>query len=131
VSLRTDRISQQLRKEIAKVLREEVTDPRLQMVTLMGVDVSPDLRNAVVMWSTFDPVSDPDPKSNPKADPGSHTEEIQQGLESAAGFIRHRLAGTLALRRMPELRFRYDPSLQFATETMGLLQEIRDGKETK
>ena len=125
MTLRTDRIGQQLRQEIAKVLREEVTDPRLQMVTLMQVDVSPDLSNAVVSWSTFDP--------NPKAeaDPESNLEAIQDGLKSAAGFIRHRLAGSLALRRMPELRFRYDPSLKLANETMDILQEIQDGEETK
>jgi len=123
VTLRTDRIGQQLREEIAKILREEVTDPRLQMVTLMQVDVSPDLRNAVVLWSSFDP--------DPEVDREAILVDIEDGLTSAAGFIRHRLAASLALRRMPELRFRYDPSLQFATETMDILQEIRDGKESK
>ena len=123
MSLRTDRIGHQLREEIAKILREGVTDPRVRRVTLMQVDVSPDLRNAIVLWSTFDP--------DPEADAESNIEEIEAGLDAASGFIRHRLAVTLALRRMPELRFRYDRSLQLAGETMDILQEIRDGKKTK
>ena len=57
--------------------------------------------------------------------------EIETGLESCAGFVRRNLAGTLELRRMPELRFRYDPSLQLGGETLELLQAIHDGKEKK
>lgn len=123
MSLRTERISQQLREEIAKVLREEVTDPRVQFVTLLQVDASPDLSNAIVSWSTFDPRNENKQETK--------IEEIEEGLNSAAGFIRHRLAGTLNLRRMPELRFRYDRSMQLADETNDILQEIRNGKETE
>ncbi len=99
------------------MLREEVTDPRVRMVTLMRVDVAPDLSHALVMWSAFDKEGEAD------------LEEIDEGLISAAGFVRRRLAQTLKLRRMPELRFRYDPSLRQGSETLELLQAIRDGKK--
>jgi ribosome-binding factor A len=127
LSLRTERIGQQLRNEIARVLRDVVSDPRVHDVTLTGVDVSPDLSNAIVHWSIFD------------AEASSRNEvvseellgEVETGLESCAGFVRRNLAGALELRRMPELRFRYDPSLQLGGETLELLQAIHDGKEKK
>ena len=52
MSVRRERIAEQLRAEIAQVLRRHATDPRLQMVTLTRVDVAPDLSHAIVFWST-------------------------------------------------------------------------------
>lgn len=117
MSLRTDRIAHQLRDEIARVLREDVSDARVRMVTLTRVDVAPDLSNAIVQWSLFQKSGEPDLDK---------VVEIEDGLESAAGFVRRRVAKVLALRRMPALRFRYDPSLRWAGETMELLNELKD-----
>lgn len=124
MSLRTDRISYQLREEIARVLREEVADTRVNMVTIMRVDVAPDLSNAIVLWSLFDKDGEPDTEK---------LDTIEEGLDSAAGFIRKRIAKSLkTLRRSPALRFKYDPSQRLAGETMELLQEISsDGEETQ
>ena len=122
MSLRTDRIAHQLREELARVLRDEVTDHRVKRITLLKVDVAPDLSNAIVHWSMFDKDGDPDRET---------VESIAQGLGSAAGFMRQKLAGCMNLRRMPALRFRYDASLRLAGETMELLQAIENGKETQ
>jgi ribosome-binding factor A len=121
VSLRTDRIAHQLRDEIARVLREDVSDARVRMVTLTRVDVAPDLSNAIVQWSLFDKTGEPDLDK---------IVEIEEGLDSAAGFVRKRVAKVLELRKMPALRFRYDPSLRWAGETMEVLNEIKND-ETK
>lgn len=120
MSLRTERIAQQLREEIARVLRDEVTDHRVKLITVLKVDVAPDLSNAIVHWSMFDRDGDPDLDS---------VDSIAQGLDSAAGFMRQKLAMSLNLRRMPALRFRYDASLRLAGETMEILQAIENGKE--
>jgi ribosome-binding factor A len=117
MSLRTERIGQQLREEIARVLRDEVTDPRVRNVTLTQVDVAPDLSNAIVQWSVFDAQDDTDPES------------VEAGLESAAGFLRRSLSKRLEFRRTPALRFQYDPSLKEGSETLQLLQAIRDGEK--
>jgi ribosome-binding factor A len=117
VSRRTERVGEQIRAELARLLREEATDPRLRLVTLTRVDVSPDLRNARVYWSRMQ-------ASEAAEDAIIDTEE---GLDSAAGFLRRRLAAALPLKRMPELRFRHDPSLALGDETLSLLREIRDG----
>jgi len=114
VSRRTQRIGEQLRGEIARVLREEATDPRIRMVTLTRVDCAPDLSNAVVYWSSL------------AADDASGAEAIEEGLESAAPFIRRHLARVLPLRRTPRLLFRHDPSLARGSEMLALLREIAD-----
>jgi len=114
VSLRTERIGEQLRGELARLLHEELTDPRVGLVTLTRVDVSPDLSHAVVFWSPLD------------AREGD-VEEVEAGLESAAGFLRSRVASRLSLRRTPQLRFRYDPSIAEGSRTLSLLRSLNRG----
>ena len=55
-------------------------------------------------------------------------ESTQDGLESAAAFMRGRLARELSLKRTPELRFRFDPSLAQGSEMLSLLKRIADGE---
>src|SRR5262249_45441059 len=88
VSRRLERVADQLRAEIARVLREEVSDPRARLVSVLRVDVSPDLRNAAVYWSR---IETPD---------GAPLEAVAEGLASAAPFVRRELAHALALKRM-------------------------------
>jgi ribosome-binding factor A len=90
-------------------------------VTLTRVDVAPDLSNARVYWSVL-AVRPREPAA------GEQTEaETRAGLESAAGFLRSRLAHALTLRRIPELRFVHDPSLVEGAHTLALLRELSDG----
>ena len=71
---RTERIAEQLRAELARVLREEVTDPRVGFVTLTRVDVAPDLSHALVYWSTIETAE-------------RRAEDVADGLDSAAPGI--------------------------------------------
>jgi ribosome-binding factor A len=112
VSLRTDRIGEQLKGEIAKLLREDLADPRVGMLTLTRVDVAPDLSHALVFWSPLSSGRD------------ASVESIQDGLASASGFLRNKLAQRLALRRMPALRFKYDSSLDEGSRTLSLLRSL-------
>jgi ribosome-binding factor A len=114
VSRRSERIAELVREELARVLREEVADPRLALVTLTRVDVAPDLSHALVFWSALD------------ASGERPLEPVQEGLEGAAPFLRGRLAGSLSLRRTPELRFRHDASLALGSRTLAVLREIED-----
>ena len=117
MSRRTERIGEQIRAELARLLREEATDPRIGLVTLTQVDVAPDLSNARVYWSVVTSEDSDDPPTS------------EAGLTSAAGFLRHRLARILDLKRIPELRFRYESSLAQGDATLSLLREIRDGTQ--
>ena len=58
------------------------------------------------------------------------SEERASGLESAASFIRHRLAQVLPLRRVPALDFRYDVSIALGSETLSLLRSLNDDEPT-
>lgn len=109
---RTERIAEQLRSEIARVLTVEATDPRIRLVTLTRVDVAPDLSRAVVFWSTIETGN------------AESVEQVGAGLRSAASFVRSRLAQVLPLRRIPELHFRFDPSLVRGDEMLALLKRL-------
>ena len=118
MSRRTERIAEQLRSEIARVLREEASDPRTRLVTLTRVDVAPDLSNAIVFWSALD-IRDE-----------ASAEDTQHALNCAASFVRRHLAQSLSLRRIPALSFRYDPSLVLGDQTLSLLRSLADQDET-
>lgn len=114
MSRRTEKIASELKGEIARLLREEATDPRVRFVTITRVDVAPDLSNAVLFYSVM----------NADADDAAAIEQADDGLYSAAAFLRRRAARALALKRMPALRFRYDPSLALGTQTLAVLREL-------
>jgi ribosome-binding factor A len=118
MSRRTERVAELLRGEVARVLQRDAQDPRLRLVTLTRVDVAPDLSHAMVYWSIIE------------TEESEPVETVQRGLESAAPFVRGRLARRLSLRRMPQLRFRHDPSLERGSETLRVLREIADEQET-
>lgn len=111
---RSERVGELVREEVARVLREDVADPRLSLVTLTRVDVSPEFSNALVFWSVM------------QTKQGPEVLEVQQTLDRAAAFVRGRLAKSLSLRRIPQLRFRHDPSLELGSKTLAVLQEIAD-----
>lgn len=111
---RTERVGEVIRAELARLLRDETSDPRIELATLTRVDLSPDFRNAKVFWSS------------PAVDSGERVEAMGAGLASAAGFLRRRLAERLPVKRVPQLDFRHDPSLALATATLELLREVKD-----
>ena len=118
MSRRTQRVAELLRAELARALREELTDPRVRLVTLTRVDVAPDMTSAIVFWSCLD------------SDKEGAVERVADGLDSAASFLRRCLGKVLPLKRTPELRFRYDPSLALGTDTLTLLDSLSDDETT-
>jgi ribosome-binding factor A len=115
VSLRTERVAEEVRRELARLLSQEATDPRLRLVTLTRVDVAPDLSHALVFWSTV----------GLEEEGGDRVEEAAEGLEHASSFLRRRLAQALPIRRTPALRFRHDPSLELGGRTLSVLSSLR------
>ncbi|MFP6565224.1 MAG: 30S ribosome-binding factor RbfA [Myxococcota bacterium] len=116
MSRRTERVAELLRAEIAMALREDVTDPRIGLVTLTRVDVAPDMSHAIIGWSALE------------VDAEGRVAEIKAGLDSAAGHLRSAIAKRLELRRMPELRFRHDSSIALGDKTLEVLEHLSDGK---
>ncbi len=119
MSRRSERIGEAIRSELARLLHEEVTDPRIGLVTLTRIDVAPDLSHAKIYWSCLDALPGAEPTAT-----AAREDEAARGLASAAGFLRTRLARALTTRKVPELRFVHDGSLAAGAETLRLLREI-------
>jgi ribosome-binding factor A len=112
---RRARLNEQFKREITEILRREVRDPRVGAPTLTAVDVTPDLWLARVYVR-------PD-LTRDLADPET-TEALMAGLEASTPFIRRSLGRKLSLRRIPELRFQLDRSVEHAARIDALLREI-------
>jgi ribosome-binding factor A len=94
---RPQKLGDLIQRELAELVRRELRDPRVGMITITGVDVSPDFSHAKVFFTVLDQAALP---------------EAQQGLKRAAGFLRSQLAKRIKLYTTPELRFEYDESVE-------------------
>jgi len=108
---RSDRIGGHIHKALSNLLRKHISDPRLEMATITGVEVSRDLRSAVIYFATSGDVAAKD--------------RAAEGFRSAMGYIKRNLAGQLGLRYMPELKFRYDESYDYGSRIDNVLESIR------
>jgi ribosome-binding factor A len=107
---RTDRVGQQIQKEIAIILMREIKDPRLSMTTVSAVEVTRDLAYAKVFVTFFN----------------DNAEEIKASLEvlaDAEGYIRSLLGKRLRARIMPHLRFVYDSSMSEGVRMSALVDQ--------
>lgn len=118
---RQARLNEQFKREISRVLRRQVQDPRVRLVTVTGVEVTTDLSHARVHVRTLHG--------------GEHLAEALEGLDAAAPFVRRELGRELHLRRIPELHFVEDRTLERARRIEDILDEVRpeggwdDGEE--
>ncbi|WP_046005486.1 30S ribosome-binding factor RbfA [Pseudoalteromonas rubra] len=108
---RTDRVAQQIQKEIAVILQREIKDPRLGMVTVSAVEVSRDLSYAKVFITVLGGDDD-------------KTKENLSILNEATGYIRSLLGKRIRARIMPELRFVLDNSLMEGMRISNLVDEV-------
>lgn len=104
---RTDRIAEQIQRELAQLIRLEVKDPRVKKVTLTGVEVTNDHAHAKVFYTSLD----------------GDSAELLQGLERAAGFLRSQLAHAMKLRITPQLHFAYDASVERGAHLSQLIDQ--------
>jgi ribosome-binding factor A len=104
---RTDRVAEQVQRELAELLRLEVKDPRVRMVTLTGVEVARDYSHAKVYYTTL----------------SGDDSGIRQGLEHAAGFLRSQLARRMKLRITPQLHFVFDASVERGAHLSQLIDQ--------
>jgi ribosome-binding factor A len=121
---RSQRVSQEMQKEIAIILQREVKDPRIGMATVSGVEISRDLAYAKV-FVTF---------LNLSGGEKSEDEMVAEGLTAlneAAGFIRSLLGKAMRLRIVPELTFAYDNSLVEGMRMSNLVSNVVKSDEER
>lgn len=105
---RTDRVGSQVQRELASIIRNELDDPRLGMLTIQEVRISKDFSHAKVYYTSL----------------GSSLEpvEIQRILKEAAPFLRHELGRKVNMRTTPELRFVHDESVERGEKLSSLIE---------
>jgi ribosome-binding factor A len=110
VSRRTDRLAEEIREEVARMIAAELKDPRIGFVTVTRVAVTADLRTARIFVGVLGTPAERD--------------KTLLGLRTASGFLRRALGQRLRLRHTPELLFQYDEGLDAAERVGRLLDEI-------
>jgi len=107
---RTQRIGDQMQRELAQLIRREVKDPRVGLVTITAVEVSRDVGHAKVFITVMGQDSAADIAQSIKV------------LNSAAGFLRMQLAKEMKLRSVPQLHFHYDESVSRGAHLSALIE---------
>lgn len=115
MSRRTERVDDLLRRELSDLLFRTVHDPRVRLATIMNVDVSPDLKHAVVRVSVL-------------GDDAQRADCIA-ALHHARGFLRSRLAERVRMRTTPELTFELDRGAEFSQQISDILEKLHDDDE--
>jgi ribosome-binding factor A len=114
---RIERVNNLIRQEISELLQRQIKDPRLSsFVTITDVSTSPDLKYAKVFVSC---ISGKEEK-----------QEILSVLAGASGFFRNELARRLKLRRIPELSFQWDDSIERGTRLLELINTVTTPKSS-
>jgi ribosome-binding factor A len=106
---RKDRVNEQIRRELAELIRTELKDPRVGMVSLTDVEVTPDYAHAKVFFTTL---------AGDEA-----LAEVVVGLSKAAGFLRRELGRRIRIHTIPELHFVHDQSLQRGSSLSQLIDQ--------
>ncbi len=105
---RTDRIGEQIKRELSMLIRNEIKDPRVSMVSILDVEITKDLSKAKVYFDALNQ---------------DEHEACEKGLNNAAGFLRRELGHAIKLRNTPSLTFIYDDTEQKANDLSILIDK--------
>ncbi len=108
---RVDKVAEEIRREVSKIVQDDLRDPRLGFTTVTRVELTPDLRFARVFFSVY---------GHEK-----QWEDTLDALESAAGYIRRELGHRLSLRFVPEVVFKSDHSAEHSIRIEQELEAIQ------
>lgn len=106
---RSDRVSEQIRRELAELIRTELKDPRVGMVSITEVEVSADYSHAKIFFSTL---------AGSEAVAG-----VMEGLQKASGFLRRELGKRITIHTLPQLHFVFDESLERGADLTKLINQ--------
>lgn len=115
MSLRSNRVGEQMKKELGEIIGRKIKDPRIGFVTVTDVQVTGDLQQAKVFISVLGD--------------NLQRENTLKGLAKAKGFIRSEIGQRIRLRKTPEITFEFDESIDYGNRIENLLYQIKE--ETK
>lgn len=107
---RSVRVAEQIHQELAQMIAREVKDPRIGMVTLTGVDITPDYAHATVHFTTL-------------PDDDESIARTLDGLRASSGFMRSQLGRRVRIHTTPELRFAHDRSVSRGMDLSRLIDQ--------
>jgi len=115
---RSRRIAEQIQRELSDIIRVELKDPRVGMITITDVEMTPDNAHAKVFFTVLG--------QQPRID------EAAAGLQHAAGYLRSELAQRIKIRVVPQLHFEYDASVERGIRLSQLIDAaVADDKKRK
>lgn len=117
MSLRSNRVGEQMKKELGEIIGRKIKDPRIGFVTVTDVQVTGDLQQAKVFISVL---GDADQKEN-----------TLKGLAKAKGFIRSEIGQRIRLRKTPEITFEFDESMDYGNRIDSLLYQLQEEDHSK
>lgn len=110
---RVERVAQQILREANDIMRKDVKDPRIEGVTLTDVELTGDLQEATIYYSTL-------------SDKASEREKVETGLAKATGLIQSKVGQRLKIYKTPELRFKRDPSIEYGSRIDALIAQLHE-----
>ncbi|MGM0607937.1 MAG: 30S ribosome-binding factor RbfA [Candidatus Muiribacteriota bacterium] len=113
-SIRLKKINSLIKEITAKILKKEVTDPRLSKMTVINIKVAPDLREAKVFYSVLGGQED--------------KKEVKEALKKAGGFIQAKFSSEINLKYTPKLIFLFDDSVEKAQRMEEIFKKIKDDR---
>jgi len=108
--VRVGRVGEQIKKELSQIIQSELKDPRIGFLTVTGVDVTNDLSLARVFLSVMGT--------------DEQKEATLKALASGTGYIRSELGKRIRLRKIPELQFKFDASIDYGSRIDSLLHQL-------
>lgn len=117
MSLRSNRVGEQMKKELGEIIGRKIKDPRIGFVTVTDVQVTGDLQQAKVFISVLGD--------------DAQKENTLKGLAKAKGFIRSEIGQRIRLRKTPEITFEFDESIDYGNRIDSLLYQIQEENHPK
>ncbi len=113
---RVGRVAELILREVNNILLNDIRDPRVQGITITDVDLTGDLQEATIYYSTLD--TDDETKK-----------DTQEGLDKATGLIRKELGSRMTTYHTPELQFKRDESVERGNRIEELLNQIKNDEK--
>lgn len=111
MSVKTKKIGSMFTREISRIILEEIKDPNIKFVTLTGCDVTNDLSYAKVYFTCLN---------------RDKKEETEKALNKAANYIELEISKSIEIRKMPQISFHYDTSIEYGENIEKKLQELKE-----
>ena len=110
MSIKKEKLSHLFASEISSIIREEVKDKKIGFVTITGANVTSDLSYAKIYFTTL----------------GVDIKDATKALNKASGFIKMELSKRIEIRKMPQISFHYDTSIEYGEHIEAKLKELKD-----